>query len=253
MGRGPIPSNGLKSPSRHSSMLLWWLRCPIAYNEPGESRGGNVPRKSEAREMAQDTTLAPWAEVVPGVGPMTVDELLALPDDGWMYELVEGRLVRMPGSGYRASAIAADLVGALREWVKPRRLGGITGQDGTYNLTQPGDEGETGLVPDVAFVRADRLPPQGSPEYAKALHLAPDLVAEVVSPSQHHPEMDAKARLYLSAGVRLVWIVWPKSQQVDVWRPVNTSKPAITLSLHDVLDGLDVLPGFTYPVADLFA
>jgi Uma2 family endonuclease len=203
--------------------------------------------------MAQDTTLAPWAEVVPGVGPMTVDELLARPDDGWQYELVEGRLVRMPGSGGQASAIAADLVGALREWVKPRRLGVVTGADGTYDLTQPGDTEETALVPDVAFTRADRVPPVDSPEFAKAWHLAPDLVAEVVSPNQHHPEMDAKARLYLSAGVRLVWIVWPKSQQVDVWRPVDTSKLAITLSLHDMLDGLDVLPGFTYPVADLFA
>lgn len=51
-------------------------------------------------------TLAPWAELVPNTGPMTVNELLALPDEGgWMYELVEGRLVWMPSSG--------DILGGL--------------------------------------------------------------------------------------------------------------------------------------------
>ncbi len=205
--------------------------------------------------MAQEKTLAPWAELVPGHEHMTVDELLALPDDGrgGQYELVEGRLVRMPGSGGQASAIAADLAGALRAWVKPQRLGIVTGADGTYDLTQPGDSEETALVPDVAFTRAERVPPRGTPEYVKAWRLAPDLVAEVASPSQFRPEMAAKAQRYLAAGVHLVWIIWPARQEVDVWRPMDTRRPTITLGISDVLDGLDVLPGFTYPLADLFA
>jgi Uma2 family endonuclease len=210
-----------------------------------------VPTESEEQAMAQNT-VAPWAELVPDTGRMTVDELLALPQDArWQYELVEGRLVRLPGSGFEASNIAADLAGALRAFVKPQRLGRVTGADGTYDLTQPGDEGATGLVPDVAFVRAERLPPRASPAYAKALPLAPDLVVEVASPTQYRPEMAAKARLYLAAGVRLVWIVWPKYQQVDVWRP-GADQPLATLEIGAALDGLDVLPGFTYPLADLF-
>ena len=201
-------------------------------------------------------TLAPWAELVPDVGPMTVDELLALPDDSrWQYELVEGRLVRMPGSGGEASRIAVRLIIALAAFVDVRQLGAITGPDGTYDLTQPSDPGETGLVPDVAFVRADRLPPRTSPEYAKALPLAPDLVAEVASPSQFRPELKDKAERYVKAGVRLVWVIWPKRQQVDVWRPDAAGVPHFmaTLKAGDALDGLDVLPGFSYPLADLFA
>jgi Uma2 family endonuclease len=128
----------------------------------------------------------------------------------------------------------------------------VTGADGTFDLTQPDDAGDTGLVPDVAFVRAERVPLRTSPEYAKAWHLAPDLVAEVVSPNQFHPEMAAKARLYLAAGVRLVWVVWPKHQQVDVWRQ-GADHPVGILKIGDNLDGLDVLPGFSYPLADLFA
>lgn len=207
--------------------------------------------------MAHNTsTLAPWAELVPDVGPMTVDELLARPEDGeWRYELVEGRLVRMPGSGGEASLIAGQLLTALNIFVRPAHLGRVTGADGTYDLTQPGDVGATGLVPDVAFVREDRVPPRTSPEYAKAWHLAPDLVAEVASPDQWRPEMAEKARRYLTAGVRLVWIVWPKRREVDVWgsNEVGVGQLVVTLKQSDALDGLDVLPGFTYPLADLFA
>lgn len=194
---------------------------------------------------------APWAELVPDAGPMTVDELLKLPDDGWMYELVEGRLVRMPGSGFEASVVSARLLARIQIYVEDRDLGRVTGADGTYDLTRPGDAGATALVPDIAFVASGRLPSPGSPEYSKALRLAPDLVVEVVSPSQYRPEMAAKARRYLAAGVRLVWIIWPATQQVDVWRP-GAAQPTATLSSGDTLDGLDALAGFTYPVASLF-
>jgi Uma2 family endonuclease len=181
---------------------------------------------------------------------MTVDDLLALPQDEWLYELVEGRLVRMPASGGAASRIAARLVIALGQFVEAGDLGAITGADGEYDLTQPGDAQETALAPDVAFVRADRVPASDSPEYQKAWRLAPDLVAEVVSPNQYRPEMAEKARRYLAAGVRLVWIIWPKYQQVEVWRP-GDAQATTTLGVGDLLDGLDVLPGFIYPVGRL--
>ncbi|HWE60697.1 MAG TPA: hypothetical protein VHB98_03225, partial [Chloroflexota bacterium] len=58
-------------------------------------------------------TLAPWAELVADIDPMTAEELAALPDDGWQYELVEGTLVRMPPSGLEASSISMILGAAL--------------------------------------------------------------------------------------------------------------------------------------------
>src|SRR5260221_3618649 len=63
----------------------------------------------EAWTMKQDV-IAPWAEVVPDAPfPMTIAQMQALPDDNWQYELVDGRLVRMPGSGSKASRIAMYL------------------------------------------------------------------------------------------------------------------------------------------------
>jgi len=205
--------------------------------------------------MAQHDILAPWAEPVPGAPyPMTVDELLALPDDAaWRYEVVDGRLVRMPASGFDAARSALRLAAAPLTHVADRGLGAVTGADGTYDLTPPaGRPLQTGLVPDVAFVAAGRLPAPDSPEYVKAPRLAPDLVAEIVSPSRYHPEMNAKAARYLAAGVRLVWLVWPKYQQVEVWRP-GSAGPLMTLKIPDALDGLDAVPGFSYPLARLFA
>jgi len=196
-------------------------------------------------------TLAPWAEIVPNAGAMTVDDLERLPDDGWQYELVEGVLVRMPASGYEASNMAYRLGGRLSVFVEDHRLGGVTGEQGGYrlDLARPRD---TELMPDVAFVRADRLPPRTSPEYRKALQLSPDLAVEVASENQSRRTMGAKAMRYLSFGTRLVWIIWPRWQQVDVWHPGDT-KPSATLEVGETLDGEEVVPGFTYPVANLFA
>jgi Uma2 family endonuclease len=202
--------------------------------------------------MKQDV-IAPWAEVVPDAPyPMTIAQMQALPDDNWQHELVEGRLVRMPGSGSKASRIAANLIIALGSSVRPRKLGSISGADGEYDLTPAGATLETTLIPDVAFVRAGRLEPLQSKEANAIPHLAPDLVAEVVSPSQSRPAMAAKAQLYLAAGVQLIWIIWPDGEQIDVWRP-GSDVPVATLTVSDQLDGLDVLPGFTHPVADLFS
>jgi hypothetical protein len=61
--------------------------------------------------------------------------------------------------------------------------------------------------------------------------------------------------MWVDAGVQLAWVVWPDTQQVDEWRPGATGTPQLvaTLGAGDALDGQDVLPGFTYPLADLFA
>jgi len=205
---------------------------------------------SEARVYNGSDTLAPWAEIVPGMGPMTVAAYEALPNDGWVYELVEGVLVRMPQSGFEASNIAYRLGGRLRVYVEDHGLGGVTGEQGGYNFSDLGQP-NTELGPDVAFVRADRLATLTPEQYAKALRLAPDLAVEVASRNQWRPGMAAKAKRYLAAGVRLVWIVWPRWRQVDVWHPGDEA-PSATLGVGETIDGEDVAPGFTCPAPSCF-
>ena len=192
-------------------------------------------------------TVAPWAEVVPGYGPVTVDLLLTLPDDGYRYEVVEGALVRMAGSGDEATTIAFNFGLALGNFVVPRRLGRLTGADGVYKF--PG--AETGLLPDVGFYAAAKR--ALIVDRAKPIPFAPDLAVEVASPSQDASDMAAKACTYLQGGTSLVWVLWPQSAHIDVWRTGQLTAPAATLHSGDLLDGEDVVPGFTHPVAAVFA
>ena len=193
--------------------------------------------------------LAPWAEIVPNMPPMTVDDLHAIPDDGWAYELIEGVLVRMLMSGFDASNVGLLVGSRLSVYVEDNDLGAVTGEQGGYRL-DPAHPRDTELGPDYAFVRADRLPPRSSPEYSKALHLAPDLAIEVASENQFAPGLAAKARTYLAFGTRLVWVIWPRYRRVDVCHPGDDTPTA--LGVEDALDGEDVVPGFSYPVGRLF-
>lgn len=190
---------------------------------------------------------APWAEIVPGYGPVTVGILLTLPDDGYQYEVVERVLVRMAGSGFDATTIAVELVAALHNHVRPRHLGRVTGADGVYKF--PG--AETSLVPDVGFLEAAKV--ALLTDRKEPIPFPPDLAVEVASPGQSPDAMAAKARTYLDGSTRLVWIVWADRQQVEVWRASRSVGPAAVLQVSDKLNGEDVVPDFSYPIASLFA
>ena len=200
---------------------------------------------SNVRAYHPSSTLAPWAEVVPGVGPTRVADLLTIADDGCRYEVVEGVLVRVAGSAFDATTIAGIILAALLGYARSRRLGAVTGADGVYKFPKA----ETGLLPDVGFVGAAKLP---LIDKKKPIPFAPDLAVEVASPAQNHSDLADKAQRYLEGGTRLVWIVWPDLRQVDVWRS-GDRHPSSTLGVDDTLDGEDVVPGFRHPIADIFA
>lgn len=206
---------------------------------------------AEAHVVPSDT-LAPWAEIVPGAGPAAVEDLLTRPDDGWRYEVVEGVLVRVAGSGDLATAIALLLGSILLSYVRPRRLGRVTGADGVYKFRGA----ETGLLPDVGFYSAALVPRVVDRD--KPIPFAPELAIEVASPSQDAVAMATKARRYLREGTRLVWVVWSHAETVDVWHPDDMRRraldmrPSMILRRGDTLDGEDVIPGFSHPVADVF-
>jgi Uma2 family endonuclease len=200
-----------------------------------------------------DVLLAPWAEPAPPPYRgqlLTAAELAAVPENGWLYELVAGHLVRMSPPKERHGYLQSEIGGTLRAYVKPRGLGRVyVGRTG-FDLTLPGEPVATVLGADVAFLRAERVPPENhnGDRYVAG---PPDLAVEIASPPQEPPEMGAKAGLWLQRGVRFVWVVWPTRRQIDVWTPGQ--EVPMTLTIGDTLDGADVLPGFTYALADLFA
>lgn len=198
-----------------------------------------------SRAQAFPPNPAPWAVVVPGTGPMTADDLLTLADDGYIYEVVEGILVRMAGSGEEATTIAFNLGADLRAFVRPLRLGVVTGADGVYKFPNA----DTGLIPDVGFYITERR--ALIKDRTKPVPFAPDLAIEVASPSQDRDDMAAKVRRYQRGGTRLIWVIWPETQQVDVWHHDDLAPS--TLGMEDALDGEDVVPGFLHPISSIFA
>jgi Uma2 family endonuclease len=189
-------------------------------------------------------TVAPWAEMVLD----TADDLSALRDDAWRYELVQGRLVRMPPTNYEHSHVGMKLLVALHSFAELHGLGEVTMAETGFLLSRP-NEPDTVLAPDIAFLSASRVPTPGSPDWKGFPRLAPDLVVEIASPSQGRSEMAVKTRLWLAAGVRQVWVVWPAARQVDVWEPDRDTPTSLTD--RDQLDGGSVLPGFTCPLAHI--
>lgn len=176
---------------------------------------------------------------------MTVEELEREGTPEGRYELLDGRLVEVIPAGGEASDVGFVIGFHLGSHVRPRRLGRLYNAEGGFVLF-PGRD----LVraADVAFVRADRLPPR--PQRRGFLRLAPDLVVEVVSPSDRIADVVEKAMMWLDAGVRLVWVVDPDERSVTVYGPDRVPRG---LGVGDELDGGAVLPDFRVAVAELFA
>jgi Uma2 family endonuclease len=175
---------------------------------------------------------------------MTADELLRMPDDGMRHELVKGELRTMPPGGDEHGLIAGTIHGTLYPHVRDRKLGRTYIADTGFRLTSDPD---TVRAPDVAFVRRERVEATG--RLTGFRDGAPDLVVEVISPTDLYTDVDEKVAEYLEHGARLVFVVNPRRRTVARHRP---NEPVVTLTVDDVLDGEDVVPGWSLPVRELF-
>ena len=174
---------------------------------------------------------------------MTADELLSLPrGDGRRYELIRGVLVEKMPTGDPHGETVARFGTFLTVYSDDNDYGNVRSGEPGYRLERNPD---TVRAPDVAWFAPGRLPEgiQGFPE------LAPDLAVEVKSPGNSHPEMAAKAQMWLSYGSQQVWVADPPTVTITVYRP---NAAPVTLGEGDVLDGGDLLPGFSIPVWRLF-
>ncbi|HEY9403107.1 MAG TPA: Uma2 family endonuclease [Pyrinomonadaceae bacterium] len=176
---------------------------------------------------------------------MTAEELLAMPRDGFRYELVEGELKRMSPAGHSHGRIAMRLAIPLGKFIADNNLGAVYAAETGFKLKSNPD---TVRAPDVSFIRQERVEQVGDTE--GFWPGAPDLAVEVNSPGDRVGEVEEKVREWLSAGAQLVWVVSPKLRVVTVYRSLTDIR---TLTETDTLDGGEVVPGFQFPVAELFA
>lgn len=174
----------------------------------------------------------------------TAEDLARLvPEVGYRHELIRGVLHRMKPAGGRHGEVGFLAGLRLGVYVTERRLGRMYTSDTGFVLARDPD---VVVMPDVAFVRADRLPPEEERE--GFMPLAPDLVIEVLSPTDRMTNVQEKIDLYLAAGTRLLWLIEPRRRGATVHRP---GRPPVTLNENDVLDGEDVVPGFRLSINEI--
>ncbi len=175
---------------------------------------------------------------------ITVDQFEATCGDERV-ELVDGVVVPMTPASSKPSRVTMTIGAILWNHVRQHRLGGVYSAEGGFVLFP---DRETVLAPDAAFVRAGREP-RGEAEWHFA-RLAPDLVVEVLSPSDRPRDVQTKVALYQEAGVPLIWVVDPQAQTVTV---LALGHDPVQLTAADMLDGSDVLPEFRVAVSEIFA
>ncbi|MBA2319141.1 MAG: Uma2 family endonuclease [Euzebyales bacterium] len=176
--------------------------------------------------------------------PATSDGLLELPDDGWRYELVEGKLRQMSPAGGMHGILAARIGSCLTVFALESGIGETFAAETGFLLSRDPD---TVRAPDAAFVRGDRLP---APEALAGFQaMAPDLAVEVVSPADRATQVAEKTASWLDAGTRLVWVVYPDRRMVAEHHPDGTAQ---LLRGEQTLTGGDVMPGFRLPLPELF-
>jgi Uma2 family endonuclease len=167
------------------------------------------------------------------------------PAIGDHYEVVNGQFVEKAPMGALECWLATSLVIELGPFVKSRGLGRLVSE----LLFQLAEEPKLRRRPDVAFVSAKRWPlDQGVPS-TEAWEVVPDLVVEVVSPSNTANEVVLKTKEYFRAGVRLAWFIYPSQSQVYV---VTSPSQIQVRGIGENLEGGDVVPGFQLPIESLF-
>jgi Uma2 family endonuclease len=181
----------------------------------------------------------------------TDDELLALPKGGNKYEVLKGELVVSP-AGIEHEVIGVRVIAALANFVREHKLGIVCGSSAGYWMKPKNPQlpkKRNFLSPDVSFLAKERL--QGLKRPPKKFgDGAPDLVVEILSPSDTIELLHEKIVEYFENGTRLLWVINPAEEIVLVY---HSPQPDCLLRGGETLDGEQVVPGFTLPVAVLFA
>lgn len=162
-------------------------------------------------------------------------------EQDYRIELINGEIVVMSPCGYESDEVASEFNAQLRNWVKPRKLGRVTGAGAGFVLPNSDT-----LAPDVSFVQAERL--RRSPQ--SFAELAPDLMVEVKSPSDSLKKLRAKIDQFLAQGTRVGILIHPGQRWVEVRR--SNTEP-VTLKDGDVLTVPDLLPGWEVQISELWS
>ena len=155
------------------------------------------------------STLAANLRQWPAPSRWTYADYLELPDDGNLYEVIEGELFMTPAPGTKHQLVSGELEFALQAFVKSQNLGLVLSAPCDV-LLEPGG---TPVEPDIFFISRSRLNILTS----QNVQGPPDLIVEIISPSNPEHDRDRKFKLYQESRVAEYWIVDPEVQTIEVF------------------------------------
>src|SRR5580658_5772126 len=158
------------------------------------------------------------------------------------YELDEGELIEMTKPAYKHNRVLKKLLVELELYLRNHPIGKALISENLYALSPL-----TRRSPDVAVILGDR---RKELRDAKVIPIIPEIVAEVLSPSETPGMIQRKMKQYFEAGVKEVWIIQPKSLRVEIWGSPDRMDHA--LSGTDSITS-PLLPRFALPLDELFA
>lgn len=192
---------------------------------------------TESYAPIMSRTLAPPKKV------WTEEELQALPDDGYIYEVVAGELVMSPKNNPEHGEICAELLTALRNFAKQKKLGVVWDSSTGFWMRN-----RNCRAPDISFLSKTRLIGLKRP-MRKFFEGSPDLAVEILVPSNTPQEINERLQDFFTSGTQIAWVIHPEEQFIEICHSPTQRK---ILGPGAVLDGEHLLPGFQYPIADLF-
>jgi Uma2 family endonuclease len=173
---------------------------------------------------------------------LTLAQFERLPEDGMRHELSEGELIKVVHPKFGHSAIVRQLRRSLERHVEKQELGEVHTELGHLLTNDP----PTVRVPDLSFLSRERVGRTPRDEWVRG---APELAVEVVSPSESAEDLNQKVMQYLAAGAQAVWVIYPKTKVVQVYRP--GMRPEV-LESSQLLEEPRLFPGWSIAVGDLF-
>lgn len=175
----------------------------------------------------------------------TEAELEALPNEGYLHEVVDGRLIMSPKNNFFHERICMRLSTAMNAFVNERRLGVVLGSSAGFWMSN-----RNCRAPDISFVSKARMDALGfKPSSRTFFPGAPDLAIEVLAPSNSTVEIQERLEDFFSSGAQLAWVIHPEEEFVEV---CDSPTERQIFGAGALLDGEKLLPGFQFPIANLF-
>ena len=175
----------------------------------------------------------------------TEAELESLPEDGFIHEVVNGELVMSPKNNWYHGRICSRLLAALVNFVSQHRLGAVLDSSTGFWMFN-----RNCRAPDISFVPMSRLTSLGfKPREARFFPGAPDLAVEILSPNNSRTEINERLKDFFASGTHIAWIINPETESVEI---CNSMTQRRLIGSGGFLEGEHLLPGFKYPIADLF-